>query len=104
MAIKKVTIKKNQKLSHEQEAMLQTALLTLAEPDEEMPLQTEKQLEEFRKLSEIRKAERRKQNVTIRLSQNALNKAKSLGKGYTSVLSRILENALNDPELIKKSL
>ncbi|MEI3175137.1 MAG: BrnA antitoxin family protein [Lachnospiraceae bacterium] len=45
-----------------------------------------------------------KQTVTIRLSPQALKKARSLGKGYTSVLSRILENALNDPNTIKHYL
>ena len=104
MATKRVTINKNRKLTAEQETMLHDAIRHPAQPDEEMPLQTEKQLAEFRKLSELRKAERRKQNVTLRLSQSALSKAKALGKGYTSVLSRILENALNDPELIKKCL
>ena len=39
-----------------------------------------------------------------RLSPQALKKARSLGKGYTSVLSRILENALNDPNTIKHYL
>jgi hypothetical protein len=42
--------------------------------------------------------------VTLRISQKSLRKAKSLGKGYTAVLSRILENALNDDELIKRNL
>lgn len=53
---------------------------------------------------EDRLQERKKQTVTLRLSPQALEKAKSLGKGYTSVLSRILENALNDIELIKQNL
>ena len=56
------------------------------------------------RVSEIRRDERRKQTVTLRLSPKALRTAKSLGKGYTSVLSRILENALTDTELIKHYL
>lgn len=48
------------------------------------------------RVSENNRAERRKQTVTLRLSPQALRTAKSLGKGYTSVLSRILENALAD--------
>lgn len=65
---------------------------------------TLEELQEFKMVSDIRKEERRKQTVTIRLSPQALSKAKSLGKGYTSVLSRILEMALNDNEMIKKCL
>ncbi|MBR6923828.1 MAG: BrnA antitoxin family protein, partial [Oscillospiraceae bacterium] len=56
------------------------------------------------RVSEQRREERRKQTVTLRLSPQALKTAKSLGKGYTSVLSRILESALTDAELIKHYL
>ena len=52
----------------------------------------------------MRNEERRKKTVSIRLSSQALKKARSLGKGYTSILSRILEDALNDNETIKKYL
>jgi len=72
--------------------------------DEDSPELTEQELAMFRRISEERKAERRKQTVTIRLSPQALQKAKSLGKGYTSILSRILESALNDAEVIKQFL
>ena len=72
--------------------------------DEDCPELTEEQLSEFHRVSEIRKEERRKKTVTIRLSSKSLSKAKSLGKGYTSVLSRILEEALDDHDLIRKCL
>lgn len=72
--------------------------------DEDFPPLTEEQLKNFRRVSEINKEERNKQTVSLRLSPQAIKKAKSLGKGYTSVLSRILEAALNDNELIKKFL
>ena len=55
-------------------------------------------------ISDARKVDRQKQTVTLRLSAQALTKAKSLGKGYTSILSRILESALDDPEIIKHNL
>ncbi len=104
MATKRVTITKNQKLTPEQLSMMQAAIDAPANYDEELPKQTADQLAQFRRLSEIKRAERRKQNVTLRLSPAALAKARSLGKGYTSVLSRILENALNDSELVRKYL
>ncbi len=104
VATKRVTITKNQKLTPEQLSMMQAAIDAPVIYDEELPKQTAEQLAQFRRLSEIKRAERRKQNVTLRLSSVALEKARSLGKGYTSVLSRILENALNDPELIRKYL
>ncbi len=72
--------------------------------DEDSPEFTEEELKQFKRVSELKRDERNKQTVSIRLSPQAIKKAKSLGKGYTSVLSRILEAALNDNELIKKYL
>jgi len=31
-------------------------------------------------------------------------KAKATGKGYTGFLSRLLDNAINDPQMVSKSL
>lgn len=72
--------------------------------DEDCPELTEEQLKQFRRASEVNHRERNKQNVTLRLSPQALRKAKSLGKGYTSVLSRILESALKDNDTIQRYL
>ncbi len=72
--------------------------------DEDCPELTESELKQFSRISEANRAARNKQTVTIRLSPQALKTAKSLGKGYTSVLSRILENALSDKETIKHFL
>lgn len=72
--------------------------------DDDCPELTEEELLQFRRISNDKQIERKKQTVTLRLSPQALKKAKSLGKGYTAVLSRILENALNDNEIIKNYL
>ena len=71
---------------------------------DDSPELTAEQLSKLRRVSETRRGERKKQTVTLRLSPNALNTARSLGKGYTSVLSRILESALKDEEILKKYL
>ncbi len=73
-------------------------------PDEDCPALTPEQLAQFRRISAENREERCKQTVTLRLSPQALRKAKSLGKGYTSVLSRILETALENPEIIRQNL
>ena len=91
-------------LTDKQKKMLDNAAGMPVTFDDDSPELSEEQLEEFRRISDINRQERRKQTVTIRLSPQALKKAKSLGKGYTSILSRILENALNDKDLIRKSL
>ena len=94
----------NAPLTEEQKAMLDRSASMPIMFDEDCPELTEAELLEFKRVADVRRESRRKQTVTLRLSPSAITKAKSLGKGYTSVLSRILENALNDNELIKKCL
>ena len=76
----------NAPLTEAQREMLSTLAATPAIPDE------------------ANRESRCKQTVTLRLSPQAMRRAKSLGKGYTSVLSRIIENALLDPATIQKNL
>ena len=91
-----------QKPTEEQLAMLMRAAKNGISADSEYPEFSEEELKQFRRISEQRQSERRKQTVTLRLSPQALAKAKSLGKGYTTVLSRILETALDNTEIVKK--
>lgn len=88
----------------EEKSELRTLRNRESVPDEDNHIITVEQITEFKRIAAERKAERNKQIVAIRLSPQALAKAKALGKGYTSVLSRILENALNDPDVIKANL
>ena len=90
--------------SEEQIAMLESAMKRSITYDDDNPELSEEELAQFKRISEFRKEERRKQTVSIRLSPQALEKARSLGKGYTSVLSRMLEVALNDKEFIQRCL
>lgn len=75
------------------------------QPDEDFPELSDEQLAEFAKAArERRRLEQNKQTVAIRLSPQALATARSLGKGYTSVLSRILESTLKDTNLLQRYL
>ena len=78
--------------------------IEMLEKASKMPSTADDEFPEFKRISAERKAERQKQTVAIRISQGALHKAKSLGEGYTTVLSRIIEETLKDPEAIKKYL
>ena len=91
-------------LTDRQRKMLETIKDRPIEFDEDCPALTKEQLTQLRRVSEERRAERCKQTVSIRLSPQALATAKSLGKGYTSILSRILENALKDIDTIRNNL
>ena len=105
MAIKKFTLnKENAKLSPKEEAQLKKAAQMEQTSDPDFPPFTEEQLMHFRRISEIKKEEKasnRKQNVTIRLSPATIKKARLLGKGYTGILARIIEEALDKPAVTK---
>ena len=45
-----------------------------------------------------------RKNVTLRLTPQAIQKAKALGKGYSGILSRIIESVLDDPAMLSKYL
>ena len=72
--------------------------------DADLPELTAEQLAKFQRISVANSQARRKQTVCLRLTPEALRTAKSLGKGYTSVLSRIVENALKDTTMIEQYL
>ena len=69
--------------------------------DADSPKLTEEMLMQFKHMN---REERIKQTVSLRLSPDTMNKAKALGRGYTSVLSRLLDLAINDTEMLKKCL
>ena len=102
MVVKEIDV--NRKLTKEELRMLEKAENIPIVYDDDSPELSDEELSQFKRISSVRKEERRKQTVTLRLSPRALKKAKSLGKGYTSVLSRILEAALNDNDMIRKCL
>ena len=93
-----------QSLTPSQVEMLHNLESRPISPDEDCPELTREQLTQFRRISAANREERCKQTVTLRLSPQALRRAKSLGKGYTSVLSRILESALENPDIIRHHL
>jgi uncharacterized protein (DUF4415 family) len=90
--------------SQEQVEMLTKAAKFPIHAEAEYPEFSEMELMQFKRISGERRADRQKQTVTLRLSPQALEKARSLGKGYTSVLSRILEKALENHDTIKRNL
>jgi uncharacterized protein (DUF4415 family) len=90
--------------SQEQIEMLTKAAKLPIHAESEYPEFSEMELLQFKRISGERRADRQKQTVTLRLSPQALEKARSLGKGYTSVLSRILEKALDNLDIIKQNL
>ena len=91
-------------LTEEQKKELEEASKEPIKYSWDCPKLTKKQLSEFRRVSEFNHEKRKRVTLTLRLPKSTVDKAKSLGKGYTSVLARILEAALNDNETLEKYL
>ena len=72
--------------------------------DEDAPELTLEQYAEMAALAKQRRSKNIKPVVALRISPSTLEKAKATGKGYTGFLSRLLDNAINDPILVSKSL
>ena len=69
--------------------------------DDDSPAMTTEQLLQFKR---INRENRTKQTISLRISPDTLKKAKQYGKGYTSLLSRLLDIAINDEELVRKCI
>ena len=104
MATKKYTLRPWTRLTKKEKEMLEALKDREIVYDGDSPRLTPEQLAQFRRVSEINREERRRKNVTLRLRPQTIEKARALGKGYSGILSRIVEGVLDDPALLKKFL
>jgi uncharacterized protein (DUF4415 family) len=101
MAMVRETLKAGQRPTKEQIEEVRNAAKYPIVYDENCPKLTPEELAEFRK---VNAAGREKVACTIRMQKNTLDWWKSLGEGYTSVMARILDEARNYPDLLKKCI
>ena len=98
----KLNIKElNKELSMDELSELDTAAALPPVFDNDSPEMTAEMLLQFKR---VRQGERNKQTVSLRLSPATLKKAKMYGKGYTSFLSRLLDEAIKDDSLVRKCI
>lgn len=69
--------------------------------DEDSPEMTFEQLMQFKRMN---REKRTKPTISLRVSPDTLKKAKQYGKGYTGMLSRLLDVAINDEALVRKCI
>ena len=72
--------------------------------DEDTPELTLEQYAEMAAIDRSRRTQKVKPVIALRISPETLEKAKATGKGYTGFLSRLLDNAIKDPQIVSKSL
>ena len=100
----KYKMKPNQPLTPAQIEEIEKASKNSIMYDEDSPQLTAEQLDLMRKIAAKQREERKKQTVSLRMDGESISIAKSFGKGYTGLMSRILYKALRDPEYIKDCL
>ena len=88
-------------LTAEEQAELEAAEKLPPVFDEDSPAMTAEQLLQFKRMN---RDNRKKPTVSLRISPTTLNKAKQYGKGYTALLSRLLDIAINDEDMVRKCI
>ena len=73
-------------------------------PDEDAPELTAAQYAEMAELAGQRRSGTIRPVVTLHVFPVTLEKARARGNDYTDFLSRLLDNAINDPQLVSRSL
>ena len=97
-------IRKGMALTEAQIQEIERAAALTPVPDADAPELSADQLRRMALAARERREAVRKPVVSLRISPETLEKAKATGKGYTGFLSRLLDNAINDPEMVSRSL
>ena len=99
-----MVVRPGQEPTDEQIREIEAAMTRQVVPDEDTPELTLEQYAEMAAIARSRRSRQVKPVVALRVSTSTLEKAKATGKGYTGFLSRLLDNAIDDPELVAKSM
>ena len=91
----------NQDLTGEELRELEAAEKKEPVFDDDSPAMMREQLMQFK---HINHQNRTKPTISLRISPATLKKAKHYGKGYTGLLSRLLDAAIDDEDLVRKCI
>ena len=72
--------------------------------DEDCPELTPEPLKQMAAIAKEQRVKRRRSIITLRVAPETLAKAKATGKGYTGFMSRLLDLAINNPDMVKRCL
>lgn len=104
MAIIQYDLNRVEPLTKEEEEELRQAANAPFVYDEDCPPLTDEQIKEIQAMLKAKREAEQKQMVSLRLANKYIEKAKQLGKGYTSILGDIIEYVLDNPELLKQCI
>jgi len=61
-------------------------------------------LKEFAQLAEERNKRKKKKSITIRITPDVLESYKTMGSGYTGIMSDVLQYAVNNPSVLAAAI
>jgi uncharacterized protein (DUF4415 family) len=97
-------VRPGQQPTDEQIKEIEAAMAKPIVPDEDAPELTLEQYAEMAAIAQSRRSRQVKPVVALRISISTLEKAKATGKGYTGFLSRLLDNAIDDPQELAEKM
>lgn len=104
MSTTKVTIRSGDKPSKEAIEEVEAAAKRPIVFDDESPRFTKEQMRIMAEKARERRAEEKKPVVALRVTPSTLELARATGKGYTGFLSRLLDLAINDADMVQRAL
>lgn len=72
--------------------------------DDESPRFTKEEMRVMAEKAKERREKRNKPVIALRVSPDTLELAKATGKGYTGFMSRLLDLAINDSDMVRRAL
>ena len=107
MAIIKSTVKVGQKVPRDVIKRLKKAARGVDKRplvnDPDCPPSSPEALKEFAQLAAERNRRKKKQTVTIRITPEVLESYKTMGSGYTGIMSDVLQYAVNNPAVLTEA-
>ena len=100
MGIIKSTVKVGQKPPKEVVKRLKAAARKPINYTEDAPRSSPEALKEFAQLAAERNRRKKKQTITIRIAPDVLESYKTMGSGYTGIMSDVLQYAVNNPSVL----
>ena len=103
MAIIKSTVRVGEKPPKDVVKRLRQAARRPINYTEDAPRSSPEALKEFAQLAAERNRRKKKQTITIRINPEVLESYKSMGSGYTGIMSDVLSYAVKNPAILSEA-
>jgi len=103
MGITRSTVRVGQKPPREAIQEVKRAARKPIRYTEDCPRSTPEALKEFAHLAAERNRRKKKKSITIRIAPDILESYKTMGDGYTGIMSDVLKYAVNNPGILTEA-